>query len=350
MLIRSAALFGLGLVAVVQASALAALQGRVESRTFTGPITGKTVKYSIYLPPGYDSGTARYPVVYHLHGIGGVHNGQQVSTVPASFEAAAGQNLIGPVIIVFPDGYSDSFWADSIGGNKPAETDVVRQLVPHVDATFRTIADARSRVMQGFSMGGFGATKFAFKFPEVFGMCLEYDGALLTWANVVASHPQQAQAIFGNSEAYFNQFSPWFWMNEHRAIIDRGYPTRMMAGALVPGNQRFRNGLLNLNLPIDYTETGCPHTVGCLFTAEGVESAAWIGARLGRTNCPPDLSSDRLVDDADFVLFARAYELLTCDAGTMPFNCPADQNGDGFVDDTDFAAFAQAYDALICPL
>jgi hypothetical protein len=55
------------------------------------------------------------------------------------------------------------------------------------------------------------------------------------------------------------------------------------------------------------------------------------------------------VDDADFVLFARAYELLSCDAGTMPFNCPADQNGDGFVDDTDFAAFAQAYDALICP-
>jgi endo-1,4-beta-xylanase len=70
--------------------------------------------------------------------------------VPQSFENAAAQNLIGPVIIVFPDGYSDSFWADSIGGDKPAETDVVRQLVPHVDATFRTIADVRSRVMQGF--------------------------------------------------------------------------------------------------------------------------------------------------------------------------------------------------------
>lgn len=327
----------------------AALLGRVESRTFTGPITGMTVRFSIYLPPGYDAGTTRYPVVYHLHGIGGTHNGQQVSTVPASFEAAAAQNLIGPVIIVFPDGYSDSFWADSIGGDKPAETDVVHQLVPHVDATFRTIADARSRVMQGFSMGGFGATKFAFKFPEVFGMCLEYDGALLTWTNVVAFHPQQAQSIFGNSEAYFDQFSPWFWMNEHRAEIDRGYPTRMMAGALVPGNQVFRNGLVDLNLPVDYTETGCPHTVGCLFTAEGIESAAWIGLRLGRTNCPPDLSGDRLVDDADFVLFAAAYERLSCDAVGMPLNCPADQSGDGFVDDTDFAMFAQAYNFLICP-
>ena len=331
-------------------AALGALQGRVESRTFTGPITGKTVRYSIYLPPGYDASAARYPVIYHLHGIGGTHNGQQISTVPQSFENAAAQNLIGPVIIVFPDGYSDSFWADSIGGDKPAETDVVRQLVPHVDATFRTIADVRSRVMQGFSMGGFGATKFSFKYPDIFGMCLAYDGALLTWDNLVAFHPQQAQSIFGNSRAYFDQFSPWFWMNEHRAAIDRGYPVRMLAGSLVPGNRRFRDGLLALNLPIDYTETGCPHTVGCLFTAEGVDSAAWIGARLGRTNCPPDLSSDRLVDDADFVLFARAYELLSCDATAMALNCPADQNGDGIVDDTDFALFAQAYNELICPL
>lgn len=70
MLRRSAVLAGFGLVALVQAFGLAALQGRVESRTFTGPITGKTLRYSIYLPQGYDAGTARYPVVYHLHGIG----------------------------------------------------------------------------------------------------------------------------------------------------------------------------------------------------------------------------------------------------------------------------------------
>lgn len=342
-------LIGSMLAAALTSCTPAALLGRVESRTFVGPITNKAVRYSIYLPPGYDTSTERYPVVYHLHGIGGTHNGQQISTVPQSFETAAAQNLIGPVIIVFPDGYTDSFWADSVGGDKPAETDVVQQLVPHVDASFRTVADARSRVMQGFSMGGFGATKFYFKYPDVFGMCLEYDGALLTWDNLVAFHPQQAQSIFGNSKTYFDEYSPWFWMNEHRGAIDLGYPVRMMAGALVPGNQRFRDGLLDLHLPIDYTETGCAHNIGCLFGAEGVESAAWIGARLGKTNCPPDLSGDRLVDDADFVVFAAAYERLACDAPAMPFNCPADQNGDGFVDDTDFAIFAQAYDVLACP-
>lgn len=350
MLNRSAALFGFGLVALVQASGLAALQGRVESRTFTGPITGKPVKYSIYLPPGYDAGTARYPVVYHLHGIGGTSGGQQTTTVPQSFEDARAQGLIGPVIVVFPDGYGDSFWADSIGGDKPAETDVARQLVPHVDATFRTIADGRSRVMQGFSMGGFGATKFAFKYPELFGVCVEYDGALLTWDELLVRNAQQAQTIFGGNEAYFDQFSPWHWMNENRAAIDRGFPVRMVAGALIQPNRSFRDALAALHLPIDYGETGCPHALGCLISSEGIDSAAFIGARLGRTNCTADLSSDRLVDDSDFVIFARAYELLTCEDASMPFNCPADQNGDGFVDDTDFAAFAQAYDALICPL
>lgn len=65
--------------------------------------------------------------------------------------------------------------------------------------------------------------------------------------------------------------------------------------------------------------------------------------------CPGDLNDDGFVDDADFVLFAAAYDLLDCEDPSMPPGCPADLNGDGFVDDTDFVLFVAAYDQLLCP-
>lgn len=65
--------------------------------------------------------------------------------------------------------------------------------------------------------------------------------------------------------------------------------------------------------------------------------------------CRADLNGDNAVDDADFVLFAAAYNILDCADPGMPAGCPADLNGDGFVDDADFVLFAAAYNELLCP-
>ncbi|MBL8876835.1 MAG: CotH kinase family protein [Phycisphaerae bacterium] len=65
--------------------------------------------------------------------------------------------------------------------------------------------------------------------------------------------------------------------------------------------------------------------------------------------CPGDLNGDGPIDDADFVLFASAYNILDCADPSMPANCPADLNDDGFVDDADFVVFVAAYDEFICP-
>ncbi len=65
--------------------------------------------------------------------------------------------------------------------------------------------------------------------------------------------------------------------------------------------------------------------------------------------CVGDLNGDQQVDDADFAIFAPAYNLLDCGDPSMPSGCPSDMNSDGFVDDADFVLFAAAYDALLCP-
>jgi hypothetical protein len=65
--------------------------------------------------------------------------------------------------------------------------------------------------------------------------------------------------------------------------------------------------------------------------------------------CPADLSNDGLVDDADFSVFAVAYDVLDCADPAMPSGCPADLTSDGLVNDDDFQSFIVAYNAVLCP-
>ncbi len=70
---------------------------------------------------------------------------------------------------------------------------------------------------------------------------------------------------------------------------------------------------------------------------------------LGDTTCPADLNVDGQVDDADFVIFVQAYNMLVCDDPQMPAGCPADLDGNDLVDDADFSLFVVAYNELLCP-
>lgn len=80
-------------------------------------------------------------------------------------------------------------------------------------------------------------------------------------------------------------------------------------------------------------------------TEPGVAVPATITVQLP---CPADLDGNRLVDDADFVLFDAAHNLADCSDPSMAPGCPADLNSDGFVDDDDFVIFAAAYAELMC--
>ncbi|MGH7243288.1 MAG: hypothetical protein ACREJD_07715 [Phycisphaerales bacterium] len=95
-----------------------------------------------------------------------------------------------------------------------------------------------------------------------------------------------------------------------------------------------------------------------LSTANGINSRGWIAATgvfEGKVRgfvlvpCQGDLNDDGLVDDADFVIFVAAYNILDCADAAMPEHCPSDLNRDGQVDDADFVLFVKAYNDLVCP-
>jgi enterochelin esterase-like enzyme len=76
---------------------------------------------------------------------------------------------IAPMIIIFPQG-DDGFWTNHTGDGPRWGEYVVRDLVAHIDNTYRTLRSPAARAIGGLSMGGWGALHNAFLHPEVFGV------------------------------------------------------------------------------------------------------------------------------------------------------------------------------------
>jgi enterochelin esterase-like enzyme len=138
----------------------------------------KTAKEKVsYLPADYETAkTQRYPVVYWLHGIGGSQAG--VPQMAERLTKAIADKKTPPMIVVYVNGMIRSGYVDSADGKYPVETVTLKELIPHIDATYRTIATREGRAIEGFSMGGGGTAKWGFKYPELFGTVSILAGAL----------------------------------------------------------------------------------------------------------------------------------------------------------------------------
>lgn len=127
----------------------------------------REIGYSIYLPPTYAaSPERRYPVVYYLHGA----SGSESSSREFAWAVQQGikEGVIQDVIYVFPNGGHYSGYRDWEDGSVKAETWIIRELIPHIDVTYRTIATRDKRALCGWSMGGGGSLRFLTKYPDMF--------------------------------------------------------------------------------------------------------------------------------------------------------------------------------------
>jgi len=132
--------------------------GAVRAQWYHSKITGQWRRAFVYTPPGYDESRARYPVLYLQHGAGENERGW-VEQGRANFIL---DNLIAakkakPMILVVDTGYA-SYAGTAMGTNRMAATaafeDVMlKELIPTIDATFRTKTDREHRAMAGLSMG-----------------------------------------------------------------------------------------------------------------------------------------------------------------------------------------------------
>ena len=137
----------------------------------------------IYLPPDYEQSEARYPVVYFLAGFsgGGVYLlGESLwgETLAQRVDRLVRSGAIRPLIVVMADCITrlgGSQYINSAATGRYADH-LVEELVPHVDARYRTLADREHRVVMGKSSGGYGATVLAMREPQLFGLAVDHSG------------------------------------------------------------------------------------------------------------------------------------------------------------------------------
>lgn len=142
------------------------------TRTFRSASLGEDRAYTVLLPVGYDpGGQRRYPVLYLLHGKSGDNTDWSKR---APLREAVGR---APLIVVMPDG-DDGWYVDWADGVHRYESQIVRDLVPHVDGAYRTLAVREGRALAGLSMGGYGAVKIALVHPDLFVSAASLSGAL----------------------------------------------------------------------------------------------------------------------------------------------------------------------------
>ena len=161
---------------------------RFESRVLKGNPAGDPHerRVPVYLPPSYDHEPARrYPVIFLLTGFGsrgrGLLNDNPWSpSIDDRLDAliAAG---CPEAIAVMPDAFTrfgGSQYMDS-GATGAYETHLIQELVPWVDATFRTLGERAHRGIAGKSSGGFGALRLGMRHPDVFAALACHSGDLL---------------------------------------------------------------------------------------------------------------------------------------------------------------------------
>lgn len=168
----------------------------LQHATFKSPSLGVEVGYCIYLPPGYDKpshASWRYPVVYYLHG---GRPGSETKSVSLMTEIhpliAKGQ--AGPMIYVFVNGGPVSHY--NVPSRKVTGKDVfIQELIPHIDATYRTVARREGRGLEGFSQGGRGTTRIMFRHPDLFYSCAPGGSGYATEKRISEENGKESESL-----------------------------------------------------------------------------------------------------------------------------------------------------------
>lgn len=138
------------------------------------------------LPDGYDTSGLHYPVIYLIHGARGAPNDMTGAAVDAAVDKLIADNPILSVILVRPN------MSRSPPRSVPFEQYLAREVVPFIDATYRTIPTRHGRAVAGYSLGGADAVFTALSHPELFSMAGAYAmGNFRTgMSNLIRAHKQ----------------------------------------------------------------------------------------------------------------------------------------------------------------
>ena len=272
----------------------------VRHATFPSKAVGAEVGYNVYLPDAYDKEPdRRFPVVYYLHGSGG--NESRNVGLAEFVRRATDAGQIEPMLVVFVNGGSETGYHDSVDGTIKAETMIIDELIPCIDATYRTVADRAGRAIQGFSMGGGGALRLAIKYPTRFSSVVVYGAGgmqpmeTIPTADDIRSPGNRRRKIRTRIAMMGDDLDHWRRNNSYYLIEQNAEKIRGIVGIrLVIGSEDFslegsrlaRKRLDELKIPHEYQLVdGVKHNIRDLYRETGHDGLRfhqkWFGHDAG---------------------------------------------------------------------
>src|SRR5262249_14715817 len=208
-------------------------QGHIDCSSMDSRILHRAVRYCVQLPSSHGAKdakdqSARYPVLYFLHGLG--DNEQTLFNTGGwtLIEDLRQQHKIGDFLVVAPEGRS-TFYINSADEKERYSDFFLREFMPAIEKKYRVLPGRASRAISGISMGGYGALRFAFADPEFFSSVSAQSAAL------IVESPKQINAaaksgspmvralslVFGNpiNVAHWQDNDPFVLAKKNRAAL-----------------------------------------------------------------------------------------------------------------------------------
>lgn len=159
----------------------------LESQSFDSEILNTDIKYSVYLPDGYQTSSRHYPVVYLLNGFTGNETDWiQFGDMQRIVDEGISSGELPPMVIIMPDG-DDRLYMNNHNNSYRYGDMFIEELMPYVEQKYRIRAEKQFRGISGLSMGGAGTLRMALMHPELFAACAAFSSAVVTDEALLAS-------------------------------------------------------------------------------------------------------------------------------------------------------------------
>jgi len=220
----------LTLTAAIPQSAGAAATGasQIDFDALRSPNVPGEVAVGIYTPPGYpDAAAGAYPLLLLLHG--GNESAHDLTRFAPLLDKAILAGHVPPLVVAMPSA-GRSLYMDYQDGSQKWEAFILDDLLMHLRGKLRVSSERRLTFVAGYSMGGLGSLRIAFKHPELFGAVAALEPAIepaLSWSDV------GPYVKFWRSDAVVEPIfgAPVdldFWARNNPSTIARADPGRLL--------------------------------------------------------------------------------------------------------------------------
>jgi S-formylglutathione hydrolase FrmB len=195
-------------------------------------------KFNVILPKDYHQTDRRYRVIFLLHGYSGDHNDWINRTNLVEYLSNYS------FVVVTPEADNSWYTNSPFVKNRNYEDYIIKELIPYVERRYRVLASKHGRAIAGLSMGGYGAIKFAFKYPNLFYYAGSFSGAF-RWPSMI----EKNKSLLSQSlrEAFGETRSEHWDKNDVLAIADTIKPADLPYLYISCGANDLLEGLLDSN-------------------------------------------------------------------------------------------------------